>query len=469
VIDAQAWHRCLAHASQRYVERSIGRSITLDPCDACELSKSQRQLHHEELDRPLECFTHLVTGICGPVRSEGIGQVNYLIFVTDRASGYRWSLTLRTKDQGVQKLRQLLQEIATQYGVRTKTLTTDGSRELHAELPGLVRARSMMLAAQLPGKLWPEVAAAATHIGNLTYTRVHGMSPIQKALSLSGEGAGNGSRGMEGLPATLDHLRVVGCQAFVNIPEARRNASAKFEASAERGVLVGFACTANYRIFIPERQAVVVTPHVTFHEADFPYVQRREPEPEVEWHPEDQEEPVDDDLDVYPDEDAVPPPQEPVGESPLADTWTQWKPTWEASSTGSEIEVQAPPRRRRRRRAKHWVQTVVYMAAADLQDLWTYRDVMQMPLEQQGPFLRAAQDEVDSLGRNGTWQLVPRNGGTRVLTGKWVFTQKRDQSGQVGTGDGSPPRMAATTTGCGNSFSPPGDRPGGLHGAAYGI
>jgi len=282
--------------------------------------------------------------------------------MTDRASSYRWSRTIRTKDQAADALKQVIQLIETQFNRKAKTLTTDGSRELHPDLPGLVvrasapytpaqngmaeranqlviqGARTMILAAKMPTFLWPEVVAAAVHIGNRTWTRRQAATPIQRVLELLAETEMDVR--LSGISSTTDHLRVIGCRAFVNIPEQRRVASRKLEARAEAGTLVGFEGTTNYRVYIPQQRTVVVTPHVTFHEDVFPGRGNRGP------------------MDL-------------------------------------EIEVFVPPvRRRRRRRVKHWVRMLIYMASADMQSFWTWSEIQAMSCDLRNSFIAAAQREV---------------------------------------------------------------------------
>ena len=71
------------------------------------------------------------------------------------------------------------------------------------------------------------------------------------------------------------------------------------------------------------------------------------------------------------------------------------------------------------------------MAAADMQESWTYAEIQRMPELERAPFMKAAREEADSLHRNGTWTLVELPRGARALTGKWVFTKKRDEHGAV--------------------------------------
>jgi hypothetical protein len=44
-------------------------------------------------------------------------------------------------------------------------------------------------------------------------------------------------------------------------------------------------------------------------------------------------------------------------------------------------------------------------------------------------WLIAMQDEHQSLVDHGTFSIVPRTTGVRVITGKWVFKIKRDEHG----------------------------------------
>jgi hypothetical protein len=98
--------------------------------------------------------------------------------------------------------------------------------------------------------------------------------------------------------------------------------------------------------------------------------------------------------------------------------------------TSSEIITERPKPRARRRRVKHWVNTMaITMAAGDMGHTWTWKQARARP--DCDLFLQAAQEEIDALNRNGTWDLTPLPHGRRALTGKWVFSIKRDATGKI--------------------------------------
>ena len=313
MVSPDIWHRRLGHPTRRYAEKTLGRELDTTPCEACAQSKAQRQPHHEELERPQDWFAHLTTDLCGPVTPLGLGNARYLAILTDRATGYRWLVTLRTKDEAKGKLRDLMLKIMAEYGRTIRSLTTDGSRELHVDLPGLTirtsapytpeqngmaekgnhvvvrRARTMMLAANLPGRLWPEISRAAVHVGNRVYMAPIGKTPIQRVHELADSTPGDSKPdwAMTELVDSVDHLRVVGCRAYVLIPEERRTASRKFAPRAELGVMVGYEGRTNYLVMMPGMR-IVITPHVTFNELELPFVpkvQLPDMEPQVDWGP----------------------------------------------------------------------------------------------------------------------------------------------------------------------------------------
>ncbi|KAF6790309.1 hypothetical protein CMUS01_16287 [Colletotrichum musicola] len=64
----------------------------------------------------------------------------------------------------------------------------------------------------------------------------------------------------------VSNLRVVGSKCFVNIDPETRVRSEKMAPRAEEGILVGYVGTRAYQVWLPERQKVVTSSIVVFHE-----------------------------------------------------------------------------------------------------------------------------------------------------------------------------------------------------------
>ena len=119
----------------------------------------------------------------------------------------------------------------------------------------LESARSMLLGAALQGELWVEAFKTAVYLINRLPTR-----------ALDGDTPYHALRKEH---AKLDHLKVFGCLAYVQIPEQQRS---KLGPKAWRGIMVGYDATNRscYRVFDPGGQQVHRVVHITFDEDVMP-------------------------------------------------------------------------------------------------------------------------------------------------------------------------------------------------------
>ena len=46
-------------------------------------------------------------------------------------------------------------------------------------------------------------------------------------------------------------------------------------------------------------------------------------------------------------------------------------------------------------------------------------------------WIKAMEEELDQIEKNGTWELVPRPRNKNVIDTKWVFKNKMNEDGQV--------------------------------------
>ena len=95
----------------------------------------------------------------------------------------------------------------------------------------------------------------AAYVYNRVPTRVHGNSPI---LLWGGF-----------IPA-IQHIRVFGCAAYVNIPEELRDS--EFSSNVSHGIMVGYSQTRKaYRIFLGGK--IIETRNGYFNENIFPKIE----------------------------------------------------------------------------------------------------------------------------------------------------------------------------------------------------
>ncbi|KZT21211.1 hypothetical protein NEOLEDRAFT_1223867, partial [Neolentinus lepideus HHB14362 ss-1] len=61
----------------------------------------------------------------------------------------------------------------------------------------------------------------------------------------------------------------------------------------------------------------------------------------------------------------------------------------------------------------------------------TFREAMQHPEEERQQWLKAAQDEIQSLVENGTFELVECPPGRKAIGSRWVFKVKHNADGSI--------------------------------------
>lgn len=105
--------------------------------------------------------------------------------------------------------------------------------------------RVTILEGGMDDTLWPEVVLVMTHIKNLRPTQAleGAISPIEKQADI---------------PPSLQHLRVFGSTVYVFLHEEERTLkSAKWDARALKGKLVGFDGHTIYRVHVEEQGKVI--------------------------------------------------------------------------------------------------------------------------------------------------------------------------------------------------------------------
>lgn len=133
------------------------------------------------------------------------------------------------------------------------------------------KARCLMLDANIPAKFWAEAVNTANYLINRSPARaLKDNSPYEKWVQRIPSG---------------NHLHLLGNKAFV----MNKNRKGKLTAKATEGVFLGYAATTkSFRIYIPERDDVVISRDVQviekMHYGGTPTDKRedRTPEPETE-------------------------------------------------------------------------------------------------------------------------------------------------------------------------------------------
>jgi hypothetical protein len=116
---------------------------------------------------------------------------------------------------------------------------------------------SILSDAKMPDNLWYEVCLTITYLGNLLpHSHLHDDAPTP-------------IQAFTGKKPNLSHLRVIGSKAHVLIPKEVREH--KFKPRAVIGRLVGYDGVNQYRMWIPEMNAIVWGRNITLDEDNVVY------------------------------------------------------------------------------------------------------------------------------------------------------------------------------------------------------
>ena len=266
------WHCRLSHPNLSKLKEALpGTSLFNYKCESCELGKHFRVTYHRRDSIPCEHPFDLVhCDIWGPARSTSLSGFRYYLVLVDDFSRVSWVYLLIDRTEVLQRLREFLQEVRTQWSTTPKFLHTDNALEFtQTPLQDLSKSlgmihqttcpytsqqngvaerkhrhildmrRTLMLEMMIPDYLWADAVLTSTYlINHLPSSPLGGEIPLWR-LHPQGD--------LFPLPP-----RVFGCMAFVQDYTPNKS---KLAPRALKGVFVGYAKTQKgYRIYLPTKR-----------------------------------------------------------------------------------------------------------------------------------------------------------------------------------------------------------------------
>jgi len=255
---------------------------------------------------------------------------------------------LKTKDQASTAIKNSIEWLETQTNRKVKSILTDnGSEYVNKELETylsnkgiqhgttipyspqmngkaerlnrtlLDKARSLLLASNLPPSLWLEAIFTANYLRNRTPTSSSNKTPYERMWNKTPD---------------LKHLRTFGATAYPHIPKEKR--TSKFGPRAHIGYMVGYSLQSKgWRIYLPQQRAILESRDCVFDESTHKPAITPQPTPQAQEPPTDwikELTPVCDPLTISlattttPPQPATPPsPTAPPGDAPLPDPTLQ--------------------------------------------------------------------------------------------------------------------------------------------------
>ena len=255
-------------------------------CEACTLGKQHCTPSRQPMDRATTKFERIHTDIEGGGNTltrdtvTDSGNRYYIVF-TDDFTRYRWWYPLKTKSQAFTVLQDFLALIKNQFGLSLKKLRSDNGGEFaskavqnylreqgieqeltvpHApEQNGVAeranrtlieRARTQLIGAGLPAKLWAESLNTAVYLANRSPTRSLEKTPYEA---------------WHGMKPDLSNLRAFGCLAYAYDYNAK--AKGKMAPRSQKTRLLGYEGRNQYRLWDTETEALLRRRDIVFNEA----------------------------------------------------------------------------------------------------------------------------------------------------------------------------------------------------------
>lgn len=284
------------------------------------------------------------------------------------------------------------------------------------------RARSLVDDTNLPGYLWTEAVATANYLVNRSPTRSNfGVTPEEK---------------YSGTKPHVHHLRIFGCLAYLHVPKEQRR---KLESKTKRCLFLGYDEQSKvYRVFDPEKRKVILSKDIICDEAKVGYqhLLTSIPVPEDIFPPlapnleapDETQPPLPINLPDQPTESSPENSILPRSPSPEPLQRTQLENANPTPLVPQESLEPAGPRYPRRHRSpSKRLKDYFWTLSSELTE--EPRSYHEANTDER--WTKAMQQEIDSIKKNHTWDVVDRPINKTPITGKWIFKTKKGPLGKI--------------------------------------
>lgn len=490
--NVELWHERLGHANKKIVELMIKNKVAdglpekvgetqqrgsraMINCISCALGKQHHKAYRLSTRRRAEEVGQRIhVDICGTVGVETISGSKYFVLFKDEFSNYRHIYFIKTKDQAYDSLKKCVATIEADTNQKVKRLVSDRGSELTSKRTqeflmnqgishevsapftpqqnGFIErdnrtvmeaARSMLFHKKLEEKLWGEAANTAIYLMNRVPNKNTGnATPFELYFKRK---------------PRLSHVRIFGSLAIIKQQEKKRSGyQQKLEPRGKKGILVGFDRDFTYRVYEPVSNSVIITRDV---EVDETLSYHDEPRatnydsltnainelPDTSISTGEYVSLPDLDSDSVPIEEAssdeADDPQEDIYENlpanveevsvqeqqPLPPPRTSSQQTSSSQQRRAEpVGVASTYNLRSRKRAEGDISEVL-LAYDD--EPSSYDEAVAS--QDSDSWIKAMDDEYESLMKNKTWILTKLPPGRKPITTKWVYKLKRKIDGSI--------------------------------------
>lgn len=404
-------------------------------CEVCTLGKQHRLPFPNGGSRRATTPLQLVhTDICGPLEPISLGGNRYFIAFIDDYSRKLWVFPLKEKSAAFETFKYFKARVELETGCRLKILRSDRGGEYtsnefktYCKQEGIRQqftiayspqqngvaerknrtildmTRTMLKEKCLPKSFWAEAVVWTAYLLNRCPTKsVKNMTP-QEAWS--------------GKKPSVEHLRIFGCIAYAQVPEAKRR---KLDDRGEKCIFVGISGKSKgYRLYNPLTNKIVECRDVIFSEEEVWRWSDKESkgdqsglfEPDIEhqYHGDQQQDP-------------------PAQVTPRTSRRVSPQST-PAGSSGSSSTPHAPIKMRSLREIYNMPEedgeTNNFCLYADHEPL-TFQEAVD-----EDSWRLAMEEEIHAIQKNDTWELTVLPKHQKAIGVKWVYKIKSTADGKI--------------------------------------
>lgn len=450
--SSATWHARLGHIGTESMKMMIRKELVLgvpsinvekEICQSCLRGKQVRSSFPQSTSYRAGKVLELIHGdLCGPISPQTAGRNRYIFVLIDDHSRYMWTILLQEKGDAFEKFKKFKAIIEAEAKTTIKTLRTDRGGEFtsmefrefcdktgiqrHLTAPytpqqnGVVErrnrtllemVRSILKHMEVPNYLWGEAVRHACYLINRVATRTLSDQTPYEAY--------------KGRKPSLKHLKIFGCLGYVRTEAPHRR---KLDDRSRTLVHLGTEPGSKaYRMLDPIKKRIIVSRDVVFDESkgwDWKKTRVEERDEPGRFTIE---------IGLFGNQGIreireVTEEIETEEELPHDDSETLTEPSQEANET--------EPLRRSSRVSKtpSYLEDYVYLAEEEGERLllllneepWNFKEAMELKV-----WREACEEEIASIIKNRTWELVDLPKGAKAIGLKWIFKIKRNSDGSI--------------------------------------
>ncbi|KAK2442007.1 putative mitochondrial protein [Trifolium repens] len=452
----ELWHNRYAHLSFKGLNTLVKKDMVHglpklqekdEKCTGCLKGKQHREAIPKEAQwRATKVLELVHSDICGPITPQSNGGCRYFMTFTDDFSRKTWIHLLVDKASAFTEFKKFKTMVENESNCKMMCLRTDRGGEFTSNefneyccSNGIKRqlttaytpqqngvserknrtllnmVRSMLSGRNVPKSFWPEALKWATYVLN--------RSPTLSVKNMTPEEAWTGRK------PTVHHFRVFGCLAHVHIHDVHRK---KLDDKSIPCFLLGISEESKgYKLYDPSAKKVIVSKDVIFEESKGWKWKNDKAKPLDDpisissSHEQDDEQGTDiEDMEV----------QNETGNTNVHNDSDSNSQASEDTITYSSDEM--TPRVSRRPR---YLDDYVTGDESDnddaLQNLAMFSNnndpVTYDEAAKSEVWKKAMDQEIESIEKNNTWELVTLPEGAKTVGVKWIYKTKLNEKGEV--------------------------------------